>query len=50
MIFYTVYLLVMIVLVLHFIGFFGKYNIEWVPLLCPIAIFTVIILDYMKII
>lgn len=45
----TVYLLGVVVLILHFTRFLARRNMEWVVLVAPIAIFTVNILDYLKI-
>jgi len=50
MIFYIVYALAIVVLILHFTGFLARRNLEWIVLITPVAVFAVIILDYMKII
>lgn len=50
MVFYIVYIVAIVILIMHFTGFFMRRNMEWVVLLSPIAVFAVIILDYMKII
>ncbi|HSR62256.1 MAG TPA: hypothetical protein VLN56_02490 [Gammaproteobacteria bacterium] len=50
MIFYIVYALAIVVLILHFTGFLARRNLEWIVLVTPVAVFAVIILDYMKII
>ncbi len=50
MIFYIVYALAIAILVLHFTGFLARRNLEWVILGTPIAVFVVIILDYLKIV
>ena len=38
------------ILIMHFTGFFARRNMEWIVLASPVAIFAVIILDFMKII
>ena len=50
MIFYTVYLLAITTLILHFTGWLARRNMEWAILIAPVALFAVIILDYLKII
>jgi len=50
MIFYIVYALAIAILIMHFTGWFAKRDMEWVVLLSPVAVFAVIILDFMKII
>ena len=50
MVFYIVYALAIAILILHFTGWFTRRNMEWVVLVSPVAVFAVIILDYMKII
>ncbi len=50
MIFYIVYALAIVVLIMHFTGWLARRNMEWVVLMTPVAVFAVIILDYMKII
>ena len=50
MIFYIVYALAVVVLILHFTGWLARRNMDWVVLSTPVAVFAVIILDYMKII
>ncbi len=50
MIFYITYALVFVVLILHFTGWLKRQNMEWIVLLAPVAVFAVIILDYLKII
>ncbi|MFT5427010.1 MAG: hypothetical protein ACI9ZT_001959 [Gammaproteobacteria bacterium] len=50
MVFYIVYAVAIAILVLHFMGWFARRNMEWIVLLSPVAVFAVIILDYMKII
>lgn len=49
MIAYIVYLFGLVTLVLHFSGFLARRNLQWVVLVAPVAIFTVNILDFMKI-
>jgi hypothetical protein len=50
MVFYTVYIVAIVILIMHFTGFFARRNMEWIVLASPVAIFAVIILDFMKII
>jgi NADH:ubiquinone oxidoreductase subunit K len=50
MIFYTVYLLSIVILILHFTGWLVRRNMEWMVMVAAIALFAVNILDYMKII
>lgn len=50
MLFYIVYILSVIVLVLHFTGFLARRNMDWVVLLAAVAIFSVNILDFLKVI
>ncbi len=50
MIFYVVYILSIIVLILHFTGWLLRRNMEWAVLVAAVALFSVNILDYMKII
>ena len=50
MIVYIVYALAIVVLILHFTGWLKRQNMEWIVLLAPVAIFAIIILDYLKII
>jgi len=50
MIFYITCVLALVVLILHFTGWLARRNMEWVVLLAPVAVFAVIILDYLKII
>lgn len=50
MLFYIVYLLSIVVLILHFTGFLARRNMDWVVLAAAIAIFSVNILDFLKII
>ncbi len=50
MISYIAYALVLVVLILHFTGWFKRQNMEWVVLLTPVDVFAVIILDYLIII
>ncbi len=50
MVFYIVYAMAIAILIMHFTGFFARRNMEWVVLASPVAIFAVIILDFMKII
>jgi len=50
MIFYIVYAVAIAILILHFTGFLARRNLEWVILGTPIAVFVVIILDYLKIV
>ncbi len=50
MIFYIVYAVAIVILIMHFTGWFAKRDMEWVVLLSPVAVFAVIILDFMKII
>lgn len=49
MVFYIVYILAIIILILHFTGQLARRNLEWVVLLTPIAVFSVIILDFLKV-
>ncbi len=50
MIFYIVYALAITILILHFTGWLARRNMEWAILSAPIAVFAVIILDYLKMI
>ena len=50
MIFYIVYALAFVVLILYFTRWLTRRNIEWVVLLAPVAVFTVLALDYLRII
>jgi NADH:ubiquinone oxidoreductase subunit K len=50
MIFYTVYLLSIIILILHFTGWLLRRNMEWMVMVAAVALFAVNFLDYMKII
>ena len=50
MIFYLVYLLSIIILVLHFTGVLMRRNMDWMVMVAAVALFSVNILDYMKII
>lgn len=50
MIFYIVYTLAIVVLILHFTGFLARRNMEWAVMAAAIALFSVNILDYLKII
>lgn len=50
MIFYTVYLLSIVVLILHFTGWLVRRNMEWMVMVAAVALFAVNILDYLKII
>ena len=50
MIFYIVYVVSIIVLILHFTGFLARRNMEWAVMAAAVALFTVNILDFMKII
>ncbi len=50
MIFYIVYAVAIAILIMHFMGWFAKRDMEWVVLVSPVAVFAVIILDFMKII
>ena len=50
MVFYIIYAIAIAILGLHFMGWFARRNMEWIVLLSPVAVFAVIILDYMKII
>ncbi len=50
MVFYIVYAVAIAILIMHFTGWFAKRDMEWVVLLSPVAVFAVIILDFMKII
>ena len=47
MIFYTIYVLSITVLVLHFTGWLLRRNMEWMVLVAAVALFAVNILDYM---
>ena len=48
MIFYIVYVLSIIILILHFTGFLARRNMEWAVLVAAVALFSVNILDYLK--
>ena len=50
MIFYTVYLLSIVILILHFTGWLVRRNMEWMVMVAAVALFAVNILDYLKII
>lgn len=50
MIFYIVYLLSIIILIMHFTGWLMRRNMDWMVLVAAVALFSVNILDYMKII
>ena len=50
MIFYIVYVISIIVLILHFTGFLARRNMEWAVMAAAVALFTVNILDFLKII
>ena len=50
MVFYIVYAVAIAILIMHFMGWFAKRDMEWVVLVSPVAVFAVIILDFMKII
>ncbi len=50
MVFYIVYGVAIAILIMHFMGVFAKRDMEWVVLISPVAVFAVIILDFMKII
>ncbi len=50
MIFYSVYILSIVVLILHFTGWLLRRNMEWMILVAAIALFAVNLLDFMKII
>ena len=50
MIFYTIYVLSIVILILHFTGWLVRRNMEWMVMVAAIALFAVNILDYMKII
>ena len=50
MIFYSVYILSIVVLILHFTGWLLRRNMEWMVLVAAIALFAVNLLDFMKII
>ena len=50
MLFDLVYILSVVVLILHFTGFLARRNMDWVVLVAAVAIFTVNILDFLKII
>ena len=50
MIFYSVYILSIVVLILHFTGWLLRRNMEWMVLVAAIALFAVNILDFMSII
>ena len=49
MIFYSVYLLSIIILIMHFTGALMRRNMDWLVLAAAIALFAVNILDYMNI-
>lgn len=49
-IFYSVYVLCIIVVVLHFAGFLLRRNMEWLVLAAAVAIFGVNILAFLKVI
>ena len=50
MIFYTVYVLSIVVLILHFTGLLVRRNMEWMVMVAAVALFSVNIQDYLKII
>lgn len=50
MLFYIVYILSVVVLILHFTGFLARRNMDWVVLVAAVAIFTVNVLDFLKVI
>jgi len=50
MIFYTVYVLSIVILILHFTGLLVRRNMEWMVMVAAVALFAVNILDYLKII
>ena len=50
MLFILYYVVAITVLIMHFTGFLARRNMEWLVLTTPVAVFAVIILDYMKII
>ncbi len=50
MIFYSVYVISIIVLMLHFTGWLLRRNMEWLVLAAAVALFAVNILDYMNVI
>jgi hypothetical protein len=50
MIFYIVYVVSIIVLILHFTGFLARRNMEWAVMAAAVALFSVNILDFLKII
>ncbi|MBF8269018.1 MAG: hypothetical protein HW386_727 [Gammaproteobacteria bacterium] len=50
MVFYIVYLFSIIILILHFTGWLMRRNMDWMVMLAAAALFSVNILDYMKII
>ena len=50
MIFYSVYVLSIVVLILHFTGWLMRRNMDWMVLVAAVALFAVNILDYTKII
>jgi hypothetical protein len=50
MIFYIVYLLSIIILILHFTGWLMRRNMDWMVMVAAVALFSVNLLDYMKII
>lgn len=49
MVFYIVYLLSIIILILHFTGWLMRRNMDWMVMVAAVALFSVNILDYMKI-
>ncbi len=50
MLFYIVYILSVVVLILHFTGFLARRNMDWVVLVAAVAIFSVNVLDFLKVI
>lgn len=50
MIFYIVYVISIVILILHFTGFLARRNLEWTVLAAAVGLFTVNIMDYLKII
>lgn len=50
MVFYIVYALVSIILILHVTGWLKDKSMEGVIFLAPVAIFAIIIVDYLNII
>lgn len=50
MIFYIVYILSIIILILHFTGVLMRRNMDWMVMVAAVALLSVNVLDYLKII